>query len=256
MWVLKIGGRQLDQPDFLKGLAQLIQRFPVPPIVVHGGGKGTSQLSSRLGLKSRFVDGLRVTDEATLEAAVMGLAGLAKMQLIQALVSNGIKALGLTGADGGLIRCRKLEHEQDLGWVGEPYKVDGEGLRRLANAGWVVCLCPLCLDDQGQLYNVNADPVAAAIAATLQSETLVFLTDVPGVLVEGQSVPELDRALFYDLLERGHLSEGMLPKLRACFAALDRGVEQVLISHLEGVSSWLQGHPAGTVVRNVSRNHG
>jgi acetylglutamate kinase len=254
MWVLKIGGRQLDQPEFLQALGELIRRFPQPPIVVHGGGKGTSRLSSRLGLKSRFVDGLRVTDEATLEAAVMGLAGLAKMQLVQALVSQGLRALGLTGADAGLVRCKKLEHEQDLGWVGEPYRVDANGLRSLVSAGWVVCLAPLCLDDQGQLYNVNADPVAAAIAASLQSETLVFITDVEGVLVDGQSVPELDRALFYDLLERGHLTEGMLPKLRACFAALDRGVDQVLISHVEGVAAWLQGHTAGTMVRNVARN--
>lgn len=254
MWVLKIGGRQLDDPKFLQGLGDLISQFPEPPIIVHGGGKGTSKLSSRLGLKSRFVDGLRVTDEATLEAAVMGLAGLAKMQLVQSLVSQGLKALGLTGADAGLVRCKKLEHEQDLGWVGEPYRVDADGLRLLASAGWVVCLSPLCLDDQGQLYNVNADPVAAAIAAALHSETLVFVTDVEGVLVEGQSVPELDRALFHDLLERGHLTEGMLPKLRACFAALDRGVEQVLISHVEGVAAWLKGQPSGTMVRNVSRN--
>lgn len=254
MWVLKIGGRQLDQPEFLLALGELVRQFPQPPIIVHGGGKGTSNLSTRLGLKSRFIDGLRVTDEATLEAAVMGLSGLAKMQLVPALVSQGLRAIGLTGADAGLVRCKKLEHPEDLGWVGDPYRADAEGLRSLVEAGWVVCICPLCLDDRGQLYNVNADPFAAAIAAALGSETLVFVTDVPGVLVEGQSLSELDRALFYDLLERGHLSEGMLPKLRACFAALDRGVEQVLISHVEGVSAWLKGQPAGTLVRNVSRD--
>ena len=254
MWVLKVGGRQLDQPEFFEGLAGLIQRFEQPPIVVHGGGKGTSALSQRLGLQSHFVDGLRVTDTATLEAAVMGLAGLAKMQMVQGLVKHGLKALGLTGADAGLVRCRKLAHAQDLGWVGDPVSVDGEGLRKLAEAGWVVCLSPLCLDENGQLYNVNADPVAAAVASGVNAETLIFLTDVQGILVEGETVPEIDRALFADLLERGHLTEGILPKLRACFDALDRGVKQVLISHLEGVAAWLQGHPAGTVVRNVSRD--
>jgi len=254
MWVLKVGGRQLDQPEFLDGLAKLLKQFEQPPIVVHGGGKGTSALSQRLGLTSRFVDGLRVTDAATLEAAVMGLAGLAKMQMVQGLVRHGLKALGLTGADAGLVRCRKLEHAEDLGWVGDPSCVDGAGLRKLAEAGWVVCLSPLCLDQEGHLYNVNADPVAAAVAAAVGAETLVFLTDVEGILVEGHSVPEIDRALFSDLLERGHLSGGILPKLRACFEALDRGVKQVLISHLEGVAAWLQGHPAGTLVRNVARD--
>jgi acetylglutamate kinase len=254
MWVLKVGGRQLDEPDFLEGLAALLKQFEQPPIVVHGGGKGTSALSQRLGLQSRFVDGLRVTDTATLEAAVLGLAGLAKMQVVQALVARGLKALGLTGADAGLVRCRKLEHSPDLGWVGDPVRVDGAGLRQLAEAGWVVCLSPLCLDEAGQLYNVNADPVAAAVAAGVGAETLIFLTDVEGILVDGQSVPEIDRALFADLLERGHLTEGILPKLKACFEALGRGVEQVLISDLKGVAAWLQGHPAGTVVRNVSRN--
>ena len=108
MWVLKVGGRQLDDPAFLDGLADLPKQFEQPPILVHGGGKGTSALSQRLGLESRFVDGLRVTDTATLEAAVMGLAGLAKMQVVQGLVRHGLKALGLTGADAGLVRCRKL----------------------------------------------------------------------------------------------------------------------------------------------------
>ncbi|MBS2036311.1 acetylglutamate kinase [bacterium] len=254
MWVLKVGGRQLDDAGFIDGLADLLKQFEQPPILVHGGGKGTSALSGRLGLESRFVEGLRVTDRATLEAAVMGLAGLAKMQVVQGLVRHGLRALGLTGADAGLVRCRKLEHAQDLGWVGDPVRVDGPGLRGLAEAGWVICLSPLCLDEEGQLYNVNADPVAAAVAAGVQAETLIFLTDVQGILVNGQSVPEIDRALFADLLERGHLTEGILPKLRACFEALDRGVKQVLISDLKGVSAWLQGHPAGTMVRNVSRD--
>lgn len=254
MWVLKVGGRQLDDPQFLEGLARLIGEFPVSPVVVHGGGKGTTQLQSRLGLTSRFVDGLRVTDEATLEAAIMGLAGLAKMQLVPALVKHGVRALGLTAADAGLVRCRKLQHpREDLGWVGEPVKVDGEGLRQLAQAGWVVCLSPLCLDEEGRLYNVNADPVAAAVAAGIGAQTLVFLSDVEGVLVDGHSVPELDRAMYQDLIERGQLGEGMLPKLQACFAALDQGVEQVLVSHLAGVSAWLQGHPAGTMVRQNAR---
>lgn len=251
MWVLKVGGRQLDEPDFITGLAEVIQRFPRPPVVVHGGGRGTTSLLQRLGLESHFVQGLRVTDAPVLEAAIMGLAGLAKMQLVSGLVAAGVPALGLSGVDGGLVRCRPLLQPPGLGLVGEPVGVDAERLLQLVDQGWVVCLCPLSLDAEGQVRNLNADPVAAAVATAVQAKTLVFLTDVEGVLVDGQSVPELDRALFHDLLERGQLGEGMLPKLQACFAALDQGVEQVLVSNLEGVRQWLAGERAGTVIRHA-----
>ena len=205
-------------------------------------------MSSRLGLASRFVDGLRVTDEATLEAAVMGLAGLAKMQLVQGLVRHGLRALGLTGADAGLVRCQKLAHSEDLGWVGHPARVDGAGIRSLVEAGWTVCLSPLCLDDAGHLYNVNADPVAAAVAVGIGASTLVFLTDVDGVQIDGRCLPGLDRAGYQKLVADGHIGAGMLPKLEACFSALESGVEQVLISNLEGVSCWLRGEPGGTMI--------
>lgn len=238
MWVLKVGGRQLDDPEFVAELAEQVKSMAGNVVIVHGGGKGTSQLTQRLGLEPRFVDGLRVTDTATLECAVMGLAGLAKIQLVQALQSRGVAALGLTGVDGGLVRCRKLSHpEHDLGHVGEPVEVDAPALRRLTEAGFVVCLSPLCLDASGALYNVNADPVAAAVASALQAETLVFLTDVPGVLLAGEVVAKLDRLRFAELTRSGDIGAGMLPKLTACFAALDRGVKQVLITNLKGVAA-------------------
>lgn len=248
MVVLKIGGRQLDDAEFMEGLAPLLKLFNPKPILVHGGGKGTSNLSQRLGLSSQFIEGLRVTDSATLEVAVMGLAGIAKMQIVQTLVRHGLKALGLTGADAGLIRCRKLPHAQDLGWVGEPSRVDSQRLRQLAQDDWVVCLSPLCLDEAGDLYNVNADPVAAAIAAAVQAEALIFLTDVPGIIIEDQIVTQITPALFAQWLEEGHLTQGILPKLKACFAALDYGVSRVLISDQKGVAAWLQGAQAGTMV--------
>ncbi len=251
MWILKVGGRQLDEPGFISGLAQVLKLFPQPPIIVHGGGRGTTSLVQRLGLEAHFVEGLRVTDESVLEAAIMGLAGLAKMQLVAGLVAAGVPALGLSGVDGGLVRCRPLLKPAGLGMVGEPARVDAERLLQLVAQGWVVCLCPLSLDEEGKVRNLNADPVAAAVAVAVRAETLVFLTDVEGVLVDGISVPQLDRALFHDLLERGQLGEGMLPKLRACFAALDEGVEQVLVSNLDGVRDWLGGKQAGTVVRHA-----
>lgn len=238
MWVLKVGGRQLDDPEFLRELAEQIRPLVGQVVVVHGGGKGTSQLTERLGLQPRFVDGLRVTDTETLQVAVMGLAGLAKIQLVQALQSRGVPALGLTGVDGGLVRCRKLSHpEHDLGHVGEPVEVDAAAIKRLTQAGFVVCLSPLCLDERGELFNVNADPVAAAVATALEAERLIFLTDVAGVLLDGAVLPQLDRRRFAELTESGEIGPGMLPKLTACFAALDRGVRQVLITNLKGVAA-------------------
>ena len=236
MLVLKVGGRQLDEPQFLSQLAETVRPMVGNLVIVHGGGKGTSNLSERLGLRSRFVDGLRVTDSDTLECAVMGLAGLAKMQLVPALVRQGLPALGLTGADAGLVICRKLSHpSQDLGHVGEPAQVQAGALRRLTQAGFLVCLSPLCLDADGRLYNVNADPVAGAVASALEAEALVFVTDVGGVLLDGQILPEITPARCRELQAAGQIGPGMLPKLHACFAALEQGVRKVLITNLKGL---------------------
>ena len=249
--VLKVGGRQLDDPAFLQGLAQLIARFPRPPLLVHGGGKGTSQLSSRLGLEARFVDGQRVTDDATREAAICGLAGLAKLQILPALLAGGVKALGLCGVDAGLVRCRKLPHEQDLGWVGQPSQVRVEELRLLQESGFVVCMSPLCLGEDGQIYNVNADSVAAALASAVKAEQLIFVTEVDGVLGPEGRLERLTPTSFQQMCQQGLIGDGMLPKLQGCFAALEQGVSEVLITNLAGCASWLEGHSAGTVIAHV-----
>jgi acetylglutamate kinase len=246
--VLKVGGRQLDEPLFLDGLAQLIADFPEPPLLVHGGGKGTSALSQRLGLEARFVDGQRVTDEATREAAICGLAGLAKLQLLPALLAQGVKALGLCGVDAGLVRCRKLPHAQDLGWVGQPSSVRVQELRDLQQAGFVVCLSPLCLGEDGQIYNVNADSVAAAVASALAAQQLIFLTDVNGVQGREGRIPRLNKAEFDKMVAQAEIGAGMLPKLQGCFTALEQGVKEVLITDLAGCRAWLSGHREGTVI--------
>jgi acetylglutamate kinase len=167
---------------------------------------------------------------------VMGLAGLAKRQIVQPLVARGLPALGLTGMDGGLVRCRKLA-KPDLGWVGEPVEVNAPALRALATSGWIVCLSPLCIDERGDLYNVNADPVATAVATGLGAERLIFVTDVGGVLDQGKVMEHLDSADFVRLTESGAIGSGMTPKLKACFEALKGGVNEVTITDLDGLIS-------------------
>lgn len=249
MLVIKVGGKELENADFLVGLAGVVASLPRPPIIVHGGGKGTSQLAERLGVPSRFVDGLRVTDDATLEVAVMGLVGQASTQLVLALVNAGVPALGLSGVDAGLVTVEKLAHPGgDLGWVGRPVAVEAVRLRALLEAGFVPCLAPISRGVDGQLYNVNADHVAQAVAAALQAEALVFLTNVPGVLRNGQVMPRLTPEDVEILIKEGTVTEGMIPKVRSACQALEAGVRAVLITNLEGLRAWGQGVEAGTRV--------
>ncbi|MBM3462456.1 MAG: acetylglutamate kinase [Armatimonadetes bacterium] len=234
--VIKVGGNELDDPQFLDRLAEAVAALPQRPVIVHGGGRGTSGLAERLGLQSRFVDGLRVTDEATLEAAVMGLVGMASVRLVSALSAAGIPALGLCGADARLVVATRMVHPAgDLGRVGTPVRVDAEGLGRLLEAGFVPCLAPICAGDDGGTLNVNADTVAQAVAAALQASALVMLTNVPGVKADGDVLGRLTPETVESLISSGTIQGGMIPKTRAACAALAAGVAKVLITDLDGL---------------------
>lgn len=249
MLILKIGGNQLDSPAFLGELAGLVATLPQPPVIVHGGGRGTTELSQRLGLESRFLDGLRVTDHQALEAAVMGLVGKASLQLVAPLVQRGVPALGLCGADAGLVTAERLHHPRgDLGEVGTPSAVDTARLEALAKAGFVPCLAPICLSPDRDILNVNADHVAAAVAVALKAEALVFVTATPGILVDGAPSPRLTPQEIEHLIDRGVIGEGMIPKARSACEALTRGVKRVLITDLEGVARWAGGTATPTEV--------
>lgn len=251
MIVLKIGGNELDRPEFLDALARMVAGMEPRPVVVHGGGRGTTALAERLGLTSRFVDGLRVTDEAALEAAVMGLVGLASTQLVRAFASAGVPALGLSGADCSFVIAEKMRHpEGDLGRVGRPVEVNATRLRALQAAGFVPCLAPICVSREGDLLNVNADQVAQAVAAALDARALVLLTNVPGVRVDGEVQARLGPAEVERLIASGAIAGGMIPKVRAAVGAVQAGVRAVLITDLAGCSRWLDGEAAGTEIRN------
>ncbi len=249
MIVIKVGGNELDNAGFLAGLADALGALPEPPVIVHGGGRGTSMLMERFGLEPRFVEGLRVTDAQTLELAVMGMVGQASTQLVQALCRAGLPALGLSGVDAALVTAERLRVAGgDLGAVGQPVAVDAARLHALRGAGFVPCLAPICRDASGALLNVNADAVAQSVAAALDAELLLFLTNVPAVKIEGAPVPLLTPAAIEREIARGEIVGGMIPKTRGAVAALDAGVRRVLITDLAGLTALARGDRAGTTI--------
>lgn len=249
MFVIKLGGNELNDEGFLAHFGRMVVELPERPVIVHGGGRGTSELAERLGLETRFVDGLRVTDDDAIDVAVMGLVGMASTRLVRTLVTAGVPALGLSGVDAGLVTAEKLHHPTaDLGWVGTPGVVDAARLESLLEAGFVPCLAPISLDAAGDVYNVNADHVAQAVAAALRAEALVFLTNVPGVLHDGERIERLTPADAETLIDAGIIVDGMIPKVRSAGAALAAGVRRVLITDLDGLAAWTRGEPAGTEI--------
>lgn len=234
--VLKIGGNDIDDAAFLAALVAAVAAMRPLPVLVHGGGKEIGQLQVALGGQPQFVSGLRVTDRTALMAAEMVLCGSVSTRIVAALVRAGVDAQGLSGVDRGLIRAKKLAHaEGDLGFVGTPTAVRAAVLSDLLQAGVVPVIAPISLGDEGQ-YNLNADEAAGAVAAALGDAEVVFVTNVPGVLVEGVLAAQLDRQQVLELIERGVIIGGMIPKVRAALAALHAGVRTARITNLAGLS--------------------
>jgi len=233
--VLKIGGHQVDDAAFLTGLGEVVAGLEALPVIVHGGGKEIAALQRRLGLQPRFIEGLRVTDEESLAVAEMVLSGRVNKRLVVALLRAGVQALGLSGVDLGLVRVERLTLPGgDLGRVGRPVAVRAEVLRTWLERGIVPVLSPISLGADGP-YNVNADQVAAAVAVALKAEEMVFVTDVPGVLMDGTLLPELTPAQARRLIEQEVIAGGMVPKVRAALEGLEQGVRQVRITNLDGL---------------------
>lgn len=229
--VVKYGGAAMERAGLSRSFAEdvaLLQHAGIHPVIVHGGGPQVTELARRLGIETTFVDGLRVTDEATLEVATMVLAGGLNTRIVGMLVAGDVPAVGLSGVDGGMIVAAR-QTEPDLGFVGRVERVNAEVLHTLIDEGFVPVVASIAADAAGQPYNVNADVVAAELAIALEAEKLVYMNDVPGVIgPHGDLLSELGVADVLDLLAQpGAVEGGMIPKLESAVRALRAGVGRV-----------------------------
>jgi acetylglutamate kinase len=243
-FVVKYGGHAMGSAALAEGFARdvvLLKQVGINPVVVHGGGPQIKAMLDRLKIKSDFVEGLRVTDSATVEIVEMVLAGSINKQIVAAIHAAGGHAVGLSGKDAQLIEAAKLtrtrrdpgsniEQVLDLGFVGQPVRIRTEVLEVFAQTEIVPVIAPIGLGTDGHTYNINADTAAGAIAAALHARKLVLLTDVPGVLdAEGRLISELPAGRARALIADGTIKGGMIPKLETALAALEGGVGAVHI---------------------------
>lgn len=232
--VIKYGGHAMTEEDLRASFALdvvLLKHIGIRPVIVHGGGPQIGETMTRLGLKPQFVQGIRVTDDATMEVVEMVLGGRINQEIVQLIERGGARALGLTGKDGSMIRVeRKLVGDQDVGRVGKICSVDPYPIRAAADAGFIPVVSPLGVDVQGVSYNVNADDAAGALAAALNAEKLILLTDVEGVKNgQGELLHQLSEIEVKKLIAEGTIREGMIPKVECCLDALRGGVSRAHI---------------------------
>ncbi|KRA80845.1 acetylglutamate kinase [Altererythrobacter sp. Root672] len=267
-FVVKYGGHAMGDPEAARDFAEdivLLKAVGINPVVVHGGGPQIGAMLKKLGVESKFVDGLRVTDKVTAEVAEMVLSGAINKELVGWISQAGGKALGISGKDGGLVTATKvkrttkdpdsnIEQAIDLGFVGEPEIVDITILDTASKAGMIPIVAPIAAGADGHTYNINADTMAGAIAAALGAARLFLLTDVPGVLdKQGELMTDLTPADIGRLREDGTITGGMIPKLETCIQAVEAGCEAAVI--LDGrvghamLLEFFTSRGAGTLVR-------
>ncbi len=252
--VVKYGGHAMGAgaATFARDIV-LLRQVGINPVVVHGGGPQINRMLDRLGIKSRFVNGLRVTDGETMEVVEMVLAGTINKGLVAEINAAGGCAIGLCGKDGGLMRATKSTKNGDLGFVGEPERVDAAVLDGFRRAQMIPVIAPIGVGAAGETYNINADTVAGAVAAAVKAARFLLLTDVPGVLDAGKAlIPELSASEARRLIGDGTISGGMIPKVETCLDAVDGGVEAAVIvdgrvPHAILLELFTEG--AGTLIR-------
>jgi acetylglutamate kinase len=272
--VIKYGGHAMGDMETARRFAAdvvLLKLVGIHPVVVHGGGPQISRMLDKAGVKSAFVDGLRVTDAQTMEVAEMVLSGAVNKELSHLISMAGaeadVRGVGLSGKDARLITCAKavrtkrdpdslIEQAVDLGFVGEPTAIDAKLIETLINADddYIPVIAPIGVTAEGQTYNINADTAAGAIAGALGAKRFLLLTDIAGVLDADRTlIRELSRKAAQKLIEDGVASGGMIPKLETCIGALDAGVEAAVI--LDGrqphalLMELFTDHGAGTLIR-------
>ena len=265
--VVKYGGHAMGDPALAKAFAQdivMLKLAGVNPVVVHGGGPQIGAMLDRLNIKSEFRGGLRVTDKPTVEIVEMVLAGAINKQIVSAINLAGGKAVGICGKDANLVVAKKLEKREadptsnvekviDLGYVGDPDKVDPHLIEVFVKSDLIPVVAPVGASKEGDTLNINADTFATALAVALKAERLLMLTDVPGVLDKtGKLIPSLSIAEAKRLIANGTISGGMIPKVEGCFEVVEAGVDGVVIMngkvpHCVLLELFTE-HGAGTIV--------
>ena len=268
--VVKYGGHAMGDATLSEAFARdivLLKQVGLNPVVVHGGGPQIGSMLKRLAIESEFVDGLRVTDAATVEIVEMVLSGRINKGIVAAITAAGGKAVGLSGKDGGLIAARKLtrvkkdpdsniEKVLDLGFVGEPTRVDPQVLEVFAQSDFIPVIAPIGLGEDGETYNINADTVAGAVAVAAHATRLLLLTDVEGVLDKsGTLIKEMSVADAHNRMADGTLTGGMIPKVETCIQAIDGGVGAAVIVDGRALHATLleifTAHGSGTMIREA-----
>ena len=234
--VVKYGGSAMVDEELKRRVIQdvtLLKLVGFKPIIVHGGGKEISSMVSRLGMEPKFVNGLRVTDEPTMEIAEMVL-GKVNKSLVQLVESLGVRAIGISGKDGALLKVnKKYSNGEDIGFVGDVKEVNAQILWDLLEKDFLPIVCPIGMDDDYNTYNINADDAACAIAQAMQAKKLAFLTDIEGVYKDPKDPETLIQVLPISeaekLMSEGYIGGGMLPKIQNCIDAVNSGVSKVHI---------------------------
>ena len=269
-FVIKFGGHAMGDPNLAELFARdivLFKQVGINPIVVHGGGPQIGDMLERLKIKSSFIDGLRVTDKATVEIVEMVLAGSINKQIVAAISQAGGRAIGLSGKDSNLIQAKKLKHKTrnpesniekivDLGFVGEPTQINAEVLAELARSDVIPVIAPLGVGPKGTTFNINADTAAGAVAAAVRAERLLMLTDVAGVLdKKGNLIQEMTASQVRARKKDKTIHGGMIPKVETCLDAVKGGVEASVI--LDGrvphalLLEIFTEHGVGTLIRDT-----
>ncbi|MDL2285793.1 acetylglutamate kinase [Desulfovibrio sp. OttesenSCG-928-F07] len=241
--VIKYGGHAMKDEKLKQAFAlniALLRYVGIKPVIVHGGGPQIGSMLEQLNIKSTFLQGQRVTDDATMNVVEMVLVGRVNKEIVNQLNLAGVSAVGLSGKDGHIIQARKLEmvvtndnnttEVVDLGNVGEVMSVDTRLINSLSDNGFIPVIAPVGVDAKGATYNINADSVAGAVAKALKAKRLLLLTDVSGVLnAEGELIPSIPMDTAHSLFENGTIKGGMIPKIECCLEALRAGVEKAMI---------------------------
>jgi len=242
-FVVKYGGHAMGDPELARDFAEdvvLLKAVGINPVVVHGGGPQIGAMLKRVGVKSQFIDGLRVTDKETASIAEMVLGAINK-ELVTWIAAAGGRAIGISGKDAGFVRASKvertvrdpdsnIERAVDLGFVGEPAAIDCSVLKTISDAGMIPVISPIGVGADGQTYNINADTMAGAVAAALGASRLFLLTDVAGVLDKANRLLcDLTPADIAVLRADGTISGGMIPKLETCVHAVEQGVDAAVV---------------------------